>query len=153
VRVLQELDVPRDADFYLCGPPAFLSDLTIDLEAWGVAINRVHTEIFGSGPSKTPGVAAGPRRPPHLPDGPDGAGPLVSFARSSLSARWGSAFHSLLELAEACDVPVRWSCRTGVCHTCETSLSSGLSATSPTRSSRPPMALRSSAAASLRATS
>ena len=32
---------------------------------------------------------------------------------------------SLLELAEACDVPVRWSCRTGVCHTCETTLIAG----------------------------
>ncbi len=42
----------------------------------------------------------------------------MSFARSGLSVRWGSSFHSLLELAEACDVPVRWSCRTGVCHTC-----------------------------------
>ena len=28
-------------------------------------------------------------------------------------------------LAEACDVPVRWSCRTGVCHTCETTLIAG----------------------------
>ncbi|HEX3924349.1 MAG TPA: 2Fe-2S iron-sulfur cluster-binding protein [Streptosporangiaceae bacterium] len=35
------------------------------------------------------------------------------------------SYASLLELAEACDVPVRWSCRTGVCHTCETSLMSG----------------------------
>ena len=34
-------------------------------------------------------------------------------------------YASLLELAEACDVPVRWSCRTGVCHTCETGLLSG----------------------------
>jgi ferredoxin len=49
-------------------------------------------------------------------------GPLVSFARSNLSAHWGSTFNSLLELAEACDVPVRWSCRTGVCHSCETGL-------------------------------
>jgi hypothetical protein len=41
-----------------------------------------------------------------MPDGPAGAGPLVSFARSNLSARWGSAFNSILEFAEACDVPV-----------------------------------------------
>jgi len=122
LRVLQELSVSRDADFYLCGPPAFMSDLIADLSAWGVAADRIHSEIFGSGPSKTPGVAAAARRAPHLPAGPAGAGPLVSFARSSLSVRWGPAFHSLLEFAEACDIPVRWSCRTGVCHTCETGL-------------------------------
>ena len=32
---------------------------------------------------------------------------------------------SLLEFAEACGVPVRWSCRTGVCHNCETALIAG----------------------------
>jgi ferredoxin-NADP reductase/MOSC domain-containing protein YiiM/ferredoxin len=125
VRVLQELGVPRNADFYLCGPAAFLSDFTTALEAWGVTADRVHGEIFGSGPSVTPGVGAAPRRPPHLPDGPEGSGPLVSFARSNLDIRWDSAFNSLLEIAEACDVPVRWSCRTGVCHTCETGLVTG----------------------------
>jgi ferredoxin len=57
--------------------------------------------------------------------GPAGVGPLVSFARSGLNVRWAPAFQSLLELAEACDVPVRWACRTGVCHTCETGLISG----------------------------
>jgi ferredoxin-NADP reductase/MOSC domain-containing protein YiiM/ferredoxin len=122
VRVLQELGVPREADFYLCGPPAFMSELTVGLSAWGVTPNRVHSEIFGSGPSMTPGVAAGARRPPHQPVAAAGAGLLVSFARSNLSVRWGPAFNSLLELTEACDVPVRWSCRTGVCHTCETGL-------------------------------
>lgn len=122
LRVLRELDVPRNADFYLCGPPAFMSDLTVGLANWGVAASRIHTEIFGSAPSKTPGVAASPRRPPHMPPGPPGAGPLVSFARSGLDVRWGPAFQSLLELAEACDIPVRWSCRTGVCHSCETGL-------------------------------
>ena len=125
VRVLQELNVPCDADFYLCGPLALMSDLTSDLEAWGVPSGRVHTEIFGSGPSKTPGMAAGPNRSPHLPDGPEGTGPLVSFARSNVAVRWAATFHSILELAEACDVPVRWSCRTGVCHTCETGLIGG----------------------------
>jgi ferredoxin len=49
----------------------------------------------------------------------------VSFARSGLDVRWGPPFQSLLELAEACDVPVRWSCRTGVCHNCETALVAG----------------------------
>jgi ferredoxin-NADP reductase len=122
VGLLRELGVPLGADFYLCGPPGFMSDFTADLAAWGVAANRLHTEVFGAGPSMTPGVAAAARRQPHPPAGPTGVGPLVSFARSNLSVRWGPEFQSLLELAEACDVPVRWSCRTGVCHTCETGL-------------------------------
>jgi ferredoxin-NADP reductase/MOSC domain-containing protein YiiM len=125
MRVLQELNLPRNGDFYICGPSTFMSDLTAGLAAWGVAPDRIHTEIFGAGPSITPGVAASPRRPPHLPAGPPGPGALVSFARSGLNVRWGATFHSLLELAEACDVPVRWSCRTGVCHTCETGLVAG----------------------------
>src|SRR5208337_5341812 len=86
---------------------------------------------FGPGPSSTPGIAAGPRRQPHAPEQAAGSGPLVSFARSNLAVRWGSAFHSLLELAEACDVPVRWACRTGVCHNCESGLISGKVAYEP----------------------
>ena len=70
MRVLQELGVPRNGDFYICGPTAFMSDLTAGLAAWGIAASRIHTEIFGAGPSNTPGVAASPRRPPHLPAGP-----------------------------------------------------------------------------------
>ncbi len=125
VSVLQELGAPREADFYLCGPVAFMSNLTADLASWGVSAERLHSENFGSGPALTPGVAAAVTRPPHLPDRPAGAGPMVSFARSNLALRWDSAFQSLLELAEACDVPVRWSCRTGVCHKCETGLVAG----------------------------
>jgi ferredoxin-NADP reductase len=116
-RVLQELNLPRNGDFYICGPSIFMSDLTAGLAALGVARDRIHTEIFGADPSKTPGIAASPHRSPHLPAGPAGSGPLVSFARTGLNVQWGPAFHSLLELAEACDVPVRWACRTGVCHT------------------------------------
>ena len=125
MRVLQELNLPRNGDFYICGPSTFMSDLTAGLAALGVAPDRIHTEMFGAGPSITPGIAASPRRPPHLPAGPPGSGPLVSFARTGLNVRWGPTFQSLLELAEACDVPVRWACRTGVCHTCETGLVAG----------------------------
>jgi MOSC domain-containing protein YiiM/ferredoxin-NADP reductase len=124
-RVLRELDLPCNGDFYICGPSTFMSDLTTGLAALGVALDRIHTEMFGAGPSRTPGIAAAPRRPPHLPAGLAGSGPLVSFARTGLNVRWGPAFRSLLELAEACDVPVRWGCRTGVCHACETGLVAG----------------------------
>jgi ferredoxin-NADP reductase/MOSC domain-containing protein YiiM len=124
-KVLQQLDLPRDGDCYICGPSTFMSDLIAHLATLGIARDRIHTEMFGAGPSNTPGIAASPRRSPHLPAGPPGTGPTVSFARTGLNVRWGSSFQSLLELAEACDVPVRWACRTGVCHTCETGLVAG----------------------------
>jgi ferredoxin-NADP reductase/MOSC domain-containing protein YiiM len=122
---LAALGLPRDADAYLCGPAAFMSDVTAALVSMGVDATRVHTEIFGSGPSQTPGIAPAPARPPHPPAGQPGDGPRVAFSRSGLTVPWDRQFGSLLELAEACDVPVRWSCRTGVCHTCESGLLSG----------------------------
>jgi len=131
IPVLEELGVPRDADFYICGPAAFMTDLPAGLASWGVTADRIHTEAFGAGPALTPGIAATAHNPPHLPIGPAGAGPLVSFARSGLNVRWGMPFQSLLELAEACDVPARWSCRTGVCHNCETALVTGTVAYQP----------------------
>jgi ferredoxin-NADP reductase/MOSC domain-containing protein YiiM len=125
VTALENLGVPREADFYLCGPASFLEELTAGLGGWGVARDCVHTEIFGSGKPITPGVKEMPRQLPHAPVGPPGKGPRISFARAGLTVAWGPEFQSLLELAEACDVPVRWACRTGVCHTCECGLVSG----------------------------
>jgi ferredoxin len=125
VLVFEEIGVPPDADFYICGPAALMSGLVDGLAGWRVARDRLHIENFGSGQSMTPGIAAVPRPLPHPPGEPPEVGPLVSFTCSNLAVHWGSTFHSLLELAEACDVPVRWSCRTGVCHNCETGLISG----------------------------
>ncbi len=123
--VCDDLGVPRDADFYLCGPAAFLHDLTAGLTAWGVSSDWINAEIFGAGKSITPGIADAPPTRPHPPDGAPGSGPRVSFARSALEVCWDPKFSSLLDFAEACDVPVRWSCRTGVCHMCESGLISG----------------------------
>jgi len=125
VVVLEKLGVSRESDFYLCGPPTFMDELTAGLGRWGLAGDHVHTEIFGSGKPITPGIAEASRRAPHAPAGSLGEGPRISFARAGLTVSWDSKFQSLLELAEACDVPVRWSCRTGVCHTCECGLISG----------------------------
>jgi ferredoxin-NADP reductase/MOSC domain-containing protein YiiM len=122
--VLTRLGVPPEADFYLCGPVAFLQELTRGLLTLGVPPNRVHSEIFGAGGSSTPGINE-QRLSPHAPAGPVGKGPRISFARSRLSVDWDSRYQNLLELSEACDVPVRWSCRTGVCHSCEVALIGG----------------------------
>jgi ferredoxin-NADP reductase len=123
--VLNQLGAPPDADFYLCGPPAFLTDLVSALKNWGVSPGRVFTELFGPGETVRPGISGDPLRPPHQPEGAAGPGPRVSFTRSGLTAAWCPDFQSLLELAEACDVPVKWSCRTGVCHSCECALIGG----------------------------
>ena len=129
--VLDELGVPEDADFYLCGPSSFMENMSAGLAARGVAPHRIRTESFGAAPSITPGVTQTESRRPHPPVGRAGSGPLVSFARSDLGVRWDPTFDSLLALAEACDVPVRWSCRTGVCHTCESGLLAGAVRYSP----------------------
>jgi ferredoxin-NADP reductase/MOSC domain-containing protein YiiM len=124
--VFEEIGVAREADFYLCGPSRFMSDMKEALGTLGVAPQRIHVEIFNGSESMTPGVVGAATRAPHLPKDDANTGPLVTFARSGIAAHWkASAYQSILELAEACDVPVRWSCRTGVCHSCESGLVSG----------------------------
>jgi len=124
--VFDRAGVPRDADVYLCGPNRFMADMKEALATLGVAPEQIHAEIFNGSESMTPGVVGATTRAPHLPKDDADTGPLVSFARSGIAAHWkASAYQSILELAEACDVPVRWACRTGVCHSCETGLVSG----------------------------
>jgi ferredoxin-NADP reductase/MOSC domain-containing protein YiiM/ferredoxin len=123
--LVRQLGIGTDAEFYLCGPPAFMRDLPAGLAAAGVAAADIHSEVFGAGPAVTPGIAGAPRVAPHAPPGTAGTGPVVSFARSGLNVPWDARYASLLEFAEACDVPARWSCRVGVCHTCESGLISG----------------------------
>ena len=121
--VFDEVGVPRGADVYLCGPTRFMSEMNEALANLGVESKRIHVEIFNGSESMTPGVIGAAVRAPHLPKDDANTGPLVSFARSGIAAHWkASAYQSILELAEACDVPVRWSCRTGVCHNCESGL-------------------------------
>jgi ferredoxin-NADP reductase len=118
ISVFEEIGVPRDADFYLCGPAGFLRDLATGLVRHGVDAARVHRELFGPEPRAD-------LPPPHPPAGSAGDGPEVAFSRSALTIPWSKRYGSLLELAEACDVPADWSCRTGVCHRCESGLVDG----------------------------
>jgi ferredoxin-NADP reductase/MOSC domain-containing protein YiiM len=124
--VFDAVGVPRDADVYICGPTRFMGAMKEALATLGVAPERMYVELFNGSESMTPGVVGAVPRAPHLPMDDADTGPLVSFARSGIDAHWNaSSYQSILELAEACDVPVRWSCRTGVCHNCESGLVSG----------------------------
>jgi ferredoxin-NADP reductase/MOSC domain-containing protein YiiM/ferredoxin len=129
--LLAELRPPRDGRAYLCGPVPFMEEMSAGLVSMGLDVSHVYTEPFGPAAGLAPGIALTPARPPHAPPGRPGDGPTIEFARSSLAVAWNSDYRSLLELAEACDVPVRWSCRTGVCHTCETALVAGKVAYDP----------------------
>lgn len=117
--------VPVDAQVFLCGPEGFMRDMTAALVAGGLDARRIHTEPFGARSSVNPGIVDPHRGPPHPPPGPPGPGPAVTFSRSDLAVPFDPRLGTLLELAEACDVPTRWSCRTGVCHTCSTPLLAG----------------------------
>jgi ferredoxin-NADP reductase/MOSC domain-containing protein YiiM len=119
------LDPPADASAYVCGPASFMTDMQDALAAAGVDPARIHTELFGALPSINPGLTGRTRRAPHPPPGPPGTGPLVTFARSGLTVPFPDGQRSVLELADACDVRTRWSCRSGVCRTCTTPLLSG----------------------------
>jgi ferredoxin-NADP reductase len=130
--VFAAVGVTLDADVYICGPSRFMAEMTGALETFGLRPERIHQEIFNGAGSITPGIVGAVTRAPHLPERDASTGPLVSFARSGIAAHWNAAeYQSVLELAEACDVPVRWSCRTGVCHTCESGLVSGEVACAP----------------------
>jgi ferredoxin-NADP reductase/MOSC domain-containing protein YiiM len=124
-QALAGLAIPADASAYICGPESFMADMRAALTAIGLGQGAIHTELFAALPSVSPGVTRQASSPPHQPPGPPGRGPLVTFARSGITAPFGDDWRSVLDFADACDVPTRWSCRTGVCHTCVTPLLSG----------------------------
>ncbi len=137
VAALERWGIPRESDFYLCGPAGFLDAFQAGLHDWGVDRQRVHSETFGPGQTLAPGVIAerGKRAETRRPL--QGTGPQVTFVRSGVTAAWDEEFSSLLEFAEAFDVPVQWACRTGVCHTCECSIIGGEVDYSPEPVDRP----------------
>ncbi len=124
--MITALKLPADAEAYLCGPTQFMADMRDALVAAGLRPKRIRSELFGALPSINPGVVGGgPRTAPHPPAGRLGTGPPITFARSGLTVEWSSGYPSILDLAEACDVPTRFACRSGVCHVCETKIVDG----------------------------
>ena len=124
-RAIADLGLPPDATVYMCGPDGFMSDMRGALTDAGIDASHIHTELFGALPPINPGIVDKSTGRPHPPPGLAGSGPPVSFSRSGLTVNWSAEYGGILEFAEACDVPTRFSCRSGVCHTCVTQVIAG----------------------------
>ncbi len=113
-----------DYDFYLCGPSAFTQDLYDGLRTLRIADDRLHAEQFGpSTLRRTQDSSIARDRPPPAP--PATTAVPVLFARSLKEARWQPGGGSLLEMAEARGLNPEFSCRSGSCGTCKTTLLAG----------------------------
>ena len=89
-------DLIASANAYVCGPASFMTDMQDALAAIGLDPARIHTELFGALPPVNPGLTGQTRRSPHVPAGPSGTGPLVTFARSGISAPFAASRRSVL---------------------------------------------------------
>jgi ferredoxin-NADP reductase len=121
-----------DYDFYLCGPAPFMQSLYDGLRAMNVADDRIHAEAFGpSSLKRIPDAGA------EFSPKPAATTPVhVVFVKSGKEVRWQPGKGTLLELAEARGLSPAFSCRSGSCGACKTTILEG-SVTYPTKPSFP----------------
>lgn len=110
IALVQSL-VQQEAEYFLCGSPAFMQALKSGLKAAGVPESRVFFEAFTS---RSTAVL-------------DSATPAnnetsnqseILFAESGKTATWRSDSGTLLEFAEINELDPPYSCRQGICGTC-----------------------------------
>ncbi len=126
VRALEPLLGAREFRYYMCGPPQMMASLWGDLLALGVSEADIHTETFGGPPSK--GVSSGTAKTLQPVGARRKAGRArfkITFSDSERRVVWEPHHGSLLDIAEACGVEARASCRAGQCGTCKVRLKSG----------------------------
>lgn len=135
---LQPLLPLKDYDVYMCGSPGFMQAMFDLMVRLGVEEDRIAYEFFGAGRRLRPSEqAAGPHipalgsRPSRLVSSAASravetdAAYGVSFACSGIDAQWEDRYGNLLEFAEAKGLTPDFSCRAGICNSCECGLRSG----------------------------
>ena len=114
---LARLAIPSTAEYYICGPSGFLRYFRDELVRAEVDRALIHSESFGgaiAGKSEASAISTGAK-----------AEFSITATRSNRVLGWSSDSGSLLELAEAEQIPVPFACRVGVCHRCESGLLAG----------------------------
>jgi hypothetical protein len=112
-----------DYEFYMCGPPPFMESLYEGLKDLDVSDERIHYEFFGAGATllrEQPGISVGLAK-----DLADRSPITVRFAKSATEAMWDPTKGTLLDLAESKGLRPAYSCRSGICQTCSTTIVEG----------------------------
>jgi len=111
--------VGQDAEYFLCGSPAFMQSLREGLQQVGVPEQQVFFESFMArreAMSKQPAAQSTATATMESE---------VVFAQSGQTFTWKSSDGSILEFAEANGLTPAFSCRQGICGTCMCKLQAG----------------------------
>lgn len=117
--LLQQLMPDTPAEYYLCGPSAFMEAMYELLLSLDVDEDLIHYEFFG------PATLLKTARPKSAPTPQAANMPLITFALSGVQVAWNPDIPNLLELAEEHGVMADYSCRAGTCDTCKTKITAG----------------------------
>jgi uncharacterized protein len=112
-----------DYEFYICGPPPFMTSLYEGLKSFNIADDRIHYEFFSPGKTLRAEQPAATKSATGRPQSSEST--EVRFAKSQLTASWTNAAGTILDLAEAEGLQPEFSCRSGFCGTCATRVESG----------------------------
>lgn len=122
VEAMKALDVPMDADFYICGPSGMIDSLVHDLKANGVSDERIHFESFGPGSLSKNNTA----KSDNTGAQENAADALaVNFSLSNKNIKWSKSQGTLLDAAESAGVVIDSGCRAGNCGACLTTILEG----------------------------
>ncbi|ELR98464.1 2Fe-2S iron-sulfur cluster-binding protein [Gloeocapsa sp. PCC 73106] len=96
-----------EAEYFLCGSPAFMDSLRQGLKEAGVSETKIFFESFSKSKSTAPVTPA-----------VTGKSAQIFFSQSQQTLTWTPADGSILEFAEANNINSPFSCRAGICLTC-----------------------------------
>ena len=115
---IQQIYGSSNAEYYLCGSPAFMDSIREGLNELNVSEDNVFYESFSSGKTKA-------KTEPATANNDTIESAAVTFAESGKTVTWTKNDGTLLEFAEANDIDPPYSCRQGICLTCMCELKEG----------------------------